>query len=114
MPLFPDLYFFEKPNLVITKPGDATHKMLIVRLWSSSISLEPQHIPLWVGTIHYHTPWRWRSEKDSLNTDASALLVLQNDLAQFPSYLTLPKKEDCSLFCEENILKIMKKNKRDH
>lgn len=108
LPLFPDLYYFEKPIVIMTKPRDATHNMLILRIWSSSVLLEPGHIPLWVGTIHYHNPWRWHREKEALHTDIAALHMIQNDLTEFVSYLTLPAAQNCTMFCSEPVLKIFR------
>jgi membrane protein DedA with SNARE-associated domain len=108
LPLFPDLYFFEKPIIVLTKPSDASHKMLILRLWSSGVLLMPDRIPLWIGTIHYYNPWRWRREKNPQWTNFSALQAMQGYVSSYANEITLPARETCTIFCTEMRLKIFR------
>jgi membrane protein DedA with SNARE-associated domain/membrane-associated phospholipid phosphatase len=109
LPLFPDLYLAKKPNLIMTKIDNNSHQMLILRLWSSGILLQPHHVPLWIGTIHLHTIWHWHNQQPVLSANLPMLVILQADLAKLPSNITQPKI--CQIFCQANILKLFSDQK---
>jgi membrane protein DedA with SNARE-associated domain len=116
LPLLPDLYLAKKPDLIMTKIDTATHKMLILRLWASGILLQPHNVPLWIGSIRFHTLWHWRHQTPALilENNLPLLLTLQMDLAKFSTQIIQPKVESCHVFCQIHTLKIFndKKMKR--
>lgn len=57
LPLFPDLYQAQKPALIMTKKLHSPERLLVLRLWSSHLYLQPQNHVLWLGTLHYHQPF---------------------------------------------------------
>lgn len=107
LPLLPDLYHANKPNLIMTKINRGTNQMLILRLWSSQILLQPDQVPLWLGTINFHHIWHWHRIEQTQMNRLTTLVLLQTDLNQFPNKIEQPLNANCELFCEQNILKII-------
>ncbi len=55
--ILPQLLNDQPPSLVMMKlPFGNSRHLLLITLWSANITLLPQHIPLWIGTIDYHPP----------------------------------------------------------
>lgn len=79
--LLPQLFNDQKPALELMLMRKKPHPPLILRIWPAHITLLPNHIPLWVGTIreekknhlpllsrrsqdtHFSDPTRWITQK---------------------------------------------------
>lgn len=86
LPLIPDLYQARKPVLVMTKALHNPEKMLVLRLWATTVMMLPMHQALWLGTIQYRTPWHFLTPKEQTydpQIAAEAMLGLNLDLSDF-------------------------------
>lgn len=85
LPLLPDLYQARKPVLVMTKALHQPERMLVLRVWATTVVMMPDGQPLWLATVQYRKPWHFisESEEENLGMTASALMLLQHDLTDF-------------------------------
>lgn len=82
LPLIPDLYQARKPLLILTKSLHEPERMLVLRLWPTTIAMVPVRQTLWLGTIQYRKPWHLLPEPASVIEGSAepAWLMIQTDL----------------------------------
>jgi membrane protein DedA with SNARE-associated domain/membrane-associated phospholipid phosphatase len=54
--LIPALFEDQHPALVMFKQIKPHEPAIIIRLWPAHVVLQPQYLPLWIGSIHYMRP----------------------------------------------------------
>ncbi len=84
LPLIPDLYQARKPAAIMTKVLANPARMLVLRLWATTVIMEPQQQPLWLGTVQYRQPWHFNAKVKSQDGIRAlypdAMTVLASDL----------------------------------
>lgn len=70
LPVFPQLYHHNRPALIMTRWIPAQKKMLVLRLWKSSITFADTDKRLWLGTIAYHKPWKIHFSHKQITADS--------------------------------------------
>lgn len=55
-PFLPLLYRHKHPALFVIKHLPQRKTIIELRLWASGITFSNSHLPLWIGSIDYHTP----------------------------------------------------------
>lgn len=81
LPLLPQVYLGHKANLIMTKLVD--NHLLILRLWSTNTIIQPNNLPLWIGSISYHRGKHKASNNNFTAGDIAPRKLLQNDLTEF-------------------------------
>lgn len=56
LPIFPLLYRQKPPALFVIKHIQKKQTIIELRLWASGITFNNTNLPLWIGSINYHTP----------------------------------------------------------
>lgn len=87
LPLIPDLYQARKPLLIMTKTLHQPERVLVLRVWATTVVMMPMGQALWLGTVQYRKPWRFsydgEFDTDASLTAASATALLATDLSGF-------------------------------
>lgn len=56
MPILPQQYHNQYPELLMTKTIDNKQQMIILRLWQSGVKIQNGKYPLWIGVVKYRQP----------------------------------------------------------
>ncbi len=87
LPLIPDLYQAHKPVAIMTKMLTNPTRMLVLRLWTTTVVMEPGQQPLWVGTVQYRKPWHFGAKvtpgEGIRIISPDAMTALTSDLTDF-------------------------------
>ena len=71
----------------MTKIEHTPERLLVLRLWATTVVMVPIGQPLWLGTVQYRKPWHFGRELERnplLHTvDTSAMSELAGDLTGF-------------------------------
>lgn len=85
LPLLPQLYLDQRPVLVMTKPIDSSHSILVLSLWDAKTTFADSHLPLWLGSVTYYHVWQTGlfhlHPKRQYFPALSALQILEHDLS---------------------------------
>ncbi len=85
LPLLPQLYLDQRPVLVMIKPIDSSHSILVLSLWDAKTTFADSHLPLWLGTVTYYHVWQTGlfhlHPKRQYFPTLSALQILEQDLS---------------------------------
>ncbi len=83
-PLLSPLYLDKKPALVLIKHNNGEKKLMVLRLWTSNVSIDGTTQPLWVGSIGPAPrtySWLINYKKNKDYTISTALLFKQTPVA---------------------------------
>ncbi len=78
VPLVSPIHLDKKPVLILIKRTNNKKNVLVLRLWESSIVLDPNNQPLWVGTVSLIPStynWIFKKSSEEIEIDANVLLA---------------------------------------
>lgn len=78
LPLVSALHLDKKPVLVLTKNINDMKRLVVIRLWASNVTIEPNQQPLWVGTVDVIPrtySWLFRKKMGALKIVPALLFV---------------------------------------
>lgn len=109
LPLIPDLYQARKPLLILTKSLHEPERMLVLRIWPTTIAILPVHQVLWLGTVQYRKPWHLLPDPPSHTEGVPAWQVMQTDLDGAMKVQTRSQVSVCPRHeaCQETALYIL-------
>jgi hypothetical protein len=80
LPLVSPQYLDKRPVLILTRTPNGSKKLIALRLWESSRTIQNSGEPLWVGTIGVvprSYSWLFRKKRDDLEIKANVVFTQQ-------------------------------------
>jgi undecaprenyl-diphosphatase len=95
LPLVSPLYEDKKPVLVLIKHTENKKRVMVLRMWESNIIIEPEHKPLWVGTLSMIPrtySWLFRKKHHEIPVSPDLLFEEKNSTYRIKSVTALLKR----------------------
>lgn len=104
LPLVAPQYLDKRPVLVFIRTANGSKKLIVLRLWASSLIMTDSKQPLWVGTIGIvprSYSWLFRKKQDELETRPELVFTYQVKQATWEWKLMAVEKNQTILLIRE-------------